>query len=80
LSKHRTLAAGVSAASGGASALSAAIVLTALGLFGLGMLKGALSHRGRWRTGAQLLVLASAAGVAGYVIGVAARSVFGLAT
>jgi len=37
-----------------------------------------VSRLGRVRTGLQLLALASAAGVAGYLIGTVARAVFGL--
>lgn len=61
-------------------AVVAAVVLTAVGLFTLGVIKGVVGHQGRVRAGLQLLVLASAAGVAGYLIGAAARTVFGLNT
>jgi predicted membrane protein (TIGR00267 family) len=60
------------------AAVIAAVTLTAVGLFALGALKGALSKQARLRTGAQLLLLASAAGLAGYLIGAMARSVFNL--
>jgi len=63
---------------GRSAAMVVAVILTAVGLFALGMLKGAVSRLGRVRTGLQLLALASAAGVAGYLIGTVARAVFGL--
>jgi VIT1/CCC1 family predicted Fe2+/Mn2+ transporter len=63
---------------GRSTAVLAAVALTALGLFALGVLKAAVSGLSRLRAGWQLLALASAAGVGGYLIGVAARSVFGL--
>ena len=63
---------------GRSTAVVVAVGLTALGLFGLGVLKATVSGQARLRTGLQLLVLASAAGVGGYLIGVVARSLFGL--
>jgi len=63
---------------GRTAAVIGAVCLTAVGLFALGVLKGAMSKQGRLRTGVQLLALASAAGLAGYLIGAMARSVFGL--
>ena len=61
-----------------AAALAVAVVLTAVTLFALGALKGALSHQHRFAAGLQMLLLASAAGLAGFFLGVAARAVFGL--
>lgn len=58
------------------TALGAAIVLTASALFGLGLLKASLSHQPRLRSGLEMLVLASAAGLAGYLIGVGAQALF----
>ena len=55
-----------------------AIGLTAITLFSLGVLKAALSNQSQLRSGLQLLALASAAGVTGYLIGVAAQAVFGI--
>ncbi len=59
-------------------ALLVAVALTAATLFGLGALKGELSHQSRIRSGLQMLLLASAAGIAGFLIGVAARGIFSL--
>ena len=61
-----------------AAAMLVAVVLTAVTLFALGVLKGALSHQHRFAAGLQMLLLASAAGLAGFLLGVAARAVFGL--
>jgi VIT1/CCC1 family predicted Fe2+/Mn2+ transporter len=58
--------------------LSLAIVLTAGTLFALGVGKAIVSSQHRLRSGLEMLLLASAAGVAGYVIGVVAREMFGL--
>jgi VIT1/CCC1 family predicted Fe2+/Mn2+ transporter len=63
---------------GQGAALFLAICLTALTLFLLGVGKAALSHQARIRSGLEVLLLASAAGLAGYFIGVAARAVFGI--
>ncbi len=60
------------------AAIVAAMGLTAFTLFGLGVLKAIVSRRPRVRSGVQLLLLASAAGVAGYLLGVAARTVFSI--
>lgn len=62
----------------GGPAVASAVVLTGVTLFLLGVGKATLSHQGRIRAGLEMLVLASAAGLAGYFIGVAARAVFGL--
>lgn len=59
-------------------ALALAVALTAAALFGLGAYKAMLSGQPRMRSGLEMLVLASAAGIAGYVIGMAARAIFGL--
>ena len=58
------------------TALLVAIVLTLLTLFALGFGKAALSGQSRWRSGLEMLVLASVAGVLGYLIGVVGRAVF----
>jgi predicted membrane protein (TIGR00267 family) len=60
------------------AALSIAVVLTGVTLFFLGVAKGALSNQHRIRSGLEMLILASAAGLAGYFLGVVARAVFGL--
>ncbi len=60
------------------SALAAAVVLTALALFALGMFKASLSNESRIRAGLEMMVLASAAGLAGYLIGVGAQALFDL--
>jgi VIT1/CCC1 family predicted Fe2+/Mn2+ transporter len=59
-------------------ALALAIVLTGIALFFLGVGKGSLSNQHPIRSGFQMLILASAAGLAGYFLGVVARAVFGL--
>jgi predicted membrane protein (TIGR00267 family) len=59
-------------------ALVLAMALAGLTLFFLGVGKGSLSNQHRIRSGLQMLVLASAAGLAGYFLGVLARAVFGL--
>ncbi|MFQ5517143.1 MAG: VIT1/CCC1 transporter family protein, partial [Acidimicrobiia bacterium] len=61
-----------------AAALSLAVILTGLALFFLGVGKAALSNQSRIRSGLQMLILASAAGLAGYLLGAVARVVFGL--
>ena len=58
--------------------LGVAIGLTVVALFGLGVLKATLSHQDRIRSGLEMALLASAAGLAGYLIGVAARAIFSL--
>ncbi len=58
------------------TALLATICLTLLTLFALGFGKAALSGQSRWRSGLEMLVLASVAGVLGYLIGVVGRAVF----
>jgi VIT1/CCC1 family predicted Fe2+/Mn2+ transporter len=61
---------------GGGFALLTAMLLTGATLFGLGVVKAVLSRQSRFRSGIEMLLLASAAGLAGYLIGVAAESVF----
>ena len=61
----------------GAAALVVAMALTATALFALGVLKAVLSGQRHVRSGMEMLLLASAAGVAGYVIGVLAEAAFG---
>jgi VIT1/CCC1 family predicted Fe2+/Mn2+ transporter len=56
----------------------AAVTLTALTLFGLGVGKAIVSEQRRIRSGTEMLALASVAGAAGYLIGIATRAVFGL--
>ena len=60
------------------AAVSLALVLAGLALFLLGVLKASLSGQSRLRSGFEMLVLASAAGLTGYLLGVAARAIFGL--
>jgi VIT1/CCC1 family predicted Fe2+/Mn2+ transporter len=60
--------------------LVTAIGITAVGLFLLGVFKAHLSGGDPVRSGLQLLLLASAAGWAGYGIGVGAGALFGVAT
>jgi VIT1/CCC1 family predicted Fe2+/Mn2+ transporter len=59
-------------------ALAIAVILTAATLFGLGAAKAVVSHQSRVRSGLEMLILASAAGLAGYALGALARAVFGL--
>jgi VIT1/CCC1 family predicted Fe2+/Mn2+ transporter len=61
-----------------AVALPVAVILAGLTLFFLGAGKAALSNQSRIRSGFEMLLLASAAGLAGYLLGVVARVVFGL--
>jgi VIT1/CCC1 family predicted Fe2+/Mn2+ transporter len=63
---------------GRGAAIAAAIGLTGVTLFALGVLKANVSRQPRLRSGIQLLVLASLAGVAGYLLGVAAQAIFGI--
>ena len=55
-----------------------AVSLTALTLFGLRVGKAIVSEQRRIRSGVEMLALASVAGIAGYLIGIATRAVFGL--
>lgn len=59
-------------------AATLAVVLAGLTLFLLGATKAALSNQARIKSGLEMLLLASAAGLAGFVLGVVAREVFGL--
>lgn len=60
------------------AAVSLAVVLTVAALFGLGVLTGVVGRQPRIRSGVRLLTLALGAGVVGYLIGVLARTAFGL--
>jgi VIT1/CCC1 family predicted Fe2+/Mn2+ transporter len=60
------------------TALALAVLLTGSTLFFLGVGKAALSHQARIRSGLEMLFLASAAGFAGFILGVLARTVFGI--
>jgi VIT1/CCC1 family predicted Fe2+/Mn2+ transporter len=60
-------------------AVIGAVVLAGSALFLLGVVKAEVSGKPRVRAGLQLLALASAAGIAGYLIGRAAQAVFGIA-
>jgi VIT1/CCC1 family predicted Fe2+/Mn2+ transporter len=65
----------------GRAAAAVTAVMLALGLlFWLGVVKAQVSNQPRLRSGLQLLALASAAGIAGFLLGVAAQAVFGLET
>jgi VIT1/CCC1 family predicted Fe2+/Mn2+ transporter len=66
------------AVAGGWVALGAGVLLTALSLFALGVGKAAASDQRRIRSGVEMLVLASAAGLLGYLVGLVARAAFGL--
>ena len=55
-----------------------AVALAGIALFALGAVKAEVSGQDRIRSGVQLLLLASAAGLAGYLIGVAAQAVFAI--
>ncbi len=63
---------------GRGSALAVAVVLTGLTLFALGVGKAIVSEQRRLRSGLEMLFLASAAGLGGYMIGVAAGEIFEL--
>lgn len=63
---------------GRAAALAAAVVMALLTLFLLGYRKAMVSHQDRVRSGMEMLMLASAAGLAGFLLGAVARGVFGL--
>ena len=60
------------------AAVLLAVTLTAATLFALGVLKAIVGRGPRLRSGLRLMVLASAAGAAGYLIGLAAQAVFNL--
>lgn len=59
-------------------AITGAVALAALTLFALGVLKANVSRQPRLRSGVQLLVLASIAGLTGYLLGAAAQAIFGI--
>jgi VIT1/CCC1 family predicted Fe2+/Mn2+ transporter len=61
-----------------AMAMGVAVVLALLTLFFLGYGKAVVSHQQRTRSGLEMLVLASAAGLIGFLLGAIAREVFGL--
>ena len=61
-------------------AMQIAIVATGITLFALGAGKAIVSHQNIVRSGLEMLLLAAAAGFAGYVIGVAIGAVFGITT
>lgn len=63
---------------GRGTALGVAVVLALLTLFLLGYGKAVVSHQRRVRSGMEMLVLASAAGLLGFLLGAVARGVFGL--
>jgi predicted membrane protein (TIGR00267 family) len=63
-----------------AISLLLAVVLAGLTLFFLGVGKAALSNQNRVRSGLEMLILASAAGIVGYLLGFAAGEIFGLNT
>ncbi len=48
-------------------------------LFSLGVAKAVASHQSRWRSGVEMLLLATAAGTLGYGLGLVARAAFGVA-
>ena len=58
------------------AAVVLALTLTLATLFGLGMIKGIAAGAGRTRSGARMMILASVAGLVGYMVGMAAQGVF----
>jgi len=60
------------------AALGVAVVLALITLFLLGYGKAVVSHQQRVRSGLEMLLLASAAGLLGFLLGAIARGVFGL--
>jgi len=60
-------------------ALWTSMAIAAATLFTLGVAKAVASHQARVRAGAEMLLLASAAGFLGYGLGILARAVFGVA-
>ncbi len=61
-----------------AGAVRLAMVATALILFGLGAGKAIVSDQSIVRSGLEMLILAAAAGFAGYLLGVAIGAIFGI--
>lgn len=60
------------------AALGVAVVLALFTLFALGYGKAVVSQQRRVRSGLEMLLLASAAGLLGFLLGTLARGVFGL--
>ena len=63
---------------GRGAALLVAVALGLAALFVLGYGKAVVSHQRRGRSGVEMLVLASVAGLIGFLVGTAARELFGL--
>lgn len=63
-----------------AQAMQIAVLATGITLFCLGAGKAIVSRQNVLRSGLEMLLLAAAAGFAGYVIGVAIGSIFGIQT
>ncbi len=61
-----------------AAALGSAVVLALFTLFLLGYGKAVVSHQQRVRSGLEMLAMASAAGLLGFLLGAVARGVFDL--
>lgn len=53
----------------GGKALAASMIMSALGLFALGAAKGYLARLGIWKSGLEVLLIATAAALAGYGFG-----------
>jgi VIT1/CCC1 family predicted Fe2+/Mn2+ transporter len=61
-------------------AMRLALIATGLALFSLGAGKAIVSRQHVVRSGLEMLLLAAAAGIAGYLLGVAAGALFGIDT
>lgn len=61
-------------------AMQLAVLATGLTLFGLGAGKAIVSRQNVVRSGLEMLLLAAAAGLAGYLLGVAVGTLFGIET
>ena len=61
-------------------AMQVAIVATGVALFALGAGKAIVSHQSIMRSGLEMLILAAAAGFAGYLLGIAVGAIFGIST
>ena len=59
-------------------AFAAAAVLALAMLYWLGVVKATVGRQPKVRSGIQLLLLATAAGLAGFLLGAAARAIFGI--
>ena len=59
-------------------ALQIAMVATGIALFALGAGKAIVSHQNVMRSGLEMLILAAAAGFAGYLLGTAIGAIFGI--